>query len=271
MAAFNRMRGKPIHENLSTTFVDLSALVRHLKNLQFVGTVRLELASYEAEIFFTAAGRLQAREYDRLEGRFAQGERAFRRILDRAREPMGRINVFRSEPEETATQLRRAFVDDRILSQAREAAFGTAETIVLNVSEITGTSGLSAPAREDAALAMDLILTIKDPFDRAKMDFDTAFNAACRAVADRYPFLEPANGLFAFGVEFVAVSPRVSTVQLFEGISAALAHMVAQLRGDAKFGKLLIYTRHRLQQHLSARHSEYSRFGVIEKVDRILA
>ena len=271
VAAFNRMRGKPIHENLSTTFVDLSALVRHLKNLQFVGTIRLEFASYEAEIYFTAAGRLQAREYDRLEGRFAQGERAFRRILDRAREPMGRINVLRSEPEETAAQLRRAFVDDRIVSQAREAAFGTADTIVLNTAGITIGTGLRAPSREDAALAMDLILTIKDPFDRAKMDFDTAFNAACRAVAESYSFLDPGNGLFAFGVEFVAVSPRVSTAELFEGISAALAHMIARLRGDAKFGKLLLYTRHRLQQHLSARHSEYSKFGVVEKVDRILA
>ena len=205
------MRGKPIHENLSTTFVDLSALVRHLKNLQFVGTVRLELASYEAEIFFTAAGRLQAREYDRLEGRFAQGERAFRRILERAREPMGRIHVFRSEPEETATYLRRAFVDDRIVSQAREAAFGTADTIVLNIAGVTSSSGVRAPAREDAALAMDLILTIRDPFDRAKMDFDTAFNAACRAVAGRYSFLAPENGLFAFVEEFVAFSPRFST------------------------------------------------------------
>lgn len=266
------MRGKPIHENLSTTFVDLSALVRHLKNLQFVGTVRLELASYEAEIFFTVAGRLQAREYDRLAGRFAQGERAFKRILVRAREPMGRINVFRSEPEEAATYLRRAFVDGNIVSMAKEAAFGPAETIVSNFAAITGAKpARPARSREDAALAMELILTIKDPYDRAKMDFDTAFQAACRAVADRHSFLDPEGGLFAFGEEFIAVSPKVSTTELFDGIAAALSHMIARLRGDAKFCKLLIYTRHRLQQHFSARHSEYSRFGLVETVDRILA
>ena len=177
------MRGKPIHENLSTTFVDLSALVRHLRNLQFVGIVRLELASYEAEIYFTSAGRLQAREYDRLAGRFAQGQRAFRRILDRAREPMGRIHVIRSEPEETAALLRKAFVDDRIVLQAREAAFGTADTIVANIAAVTGKSGSPVPVREDAALAMELLLAMKDPFDRAKMDFDASFKTACRAVA----------------------------------------------------------------------------------------
>ena len=265
------MRGKPIHENLSTTFVDLSALVRHLKNLQFVGTVRLELASYEAEIFFTSAGRIQAREYDRLAGHFAQGERAFRRILDRAREPMGRIHVLRSEPEEAAANLRRAFVDERIVSNAREAAFGAADTIVLNVAGITGKAGPRMPVREDTALAMELILTVKDPFDRAKLDFDTAFHAACRAVAGRHSFLGPDNGLFAFGDEFIAVSPSVSTEDLFEGIVAAISQMIARLRGDAKFGKLLIYTRHRLQQHLSARHAEYSKLGIIDTVDRILA
>ena len=265
------MRGKPIHENLSTTFVDLSALVRHLRNLQFVGIVRLELASYEAEIYFTSAGRLQAREYDRLAGRFAQGQRAFRRILDRAREPMGRIHVIRSEPEETAALLRKAFVDDRIVSQAREAAFGTADTIVANIAAVTGKSGSPVPVREDAALAMELLLAMKDPFDRAKMDFDASFKTACRAVASRHTCLDPEEGLFAFGGEFVAVSPKVSTPELFDGLAAALSHMIARLRGDAKFGKLLIYTRHRLQQHLSEKHSEYSKFGLVETVDRILA
>lgn len=266
------MRGKPIHENLSTTFVDLLALVRHLKNLQFVGTVRLELASYEAEIFFTAAGRLQAREYDRLAGRFAQGDRAFKRILVRSREPMGRIHVLRAEPEETAACLRRAFVDGNIVSQAREAAFGPADTFVADLPAVTGIKPASpGQAREDAALAMELILTIKDPFDRAKMDFDKAFQMACRAVANRHSFLDPDNGRFGFGEEFIAVSPQVSTPELFDGIAAALSHMIARLRGDAKFCKLLIYTRHRLQQHFSARHSEYSRFGLVETVDRILA
>jgi len=266
------MRGKPIHENLSTTFVDLSALVRHLKNLQFVGIVRLEMASYEAEIFFTAAGRLQAREYDRLAGRYAQGERAFRRILGRAREPMGRIHVLRFEPEETAALLRKAFADDRIVSQAREAAFGPADTVVADIAGIiTAKTSSPVPGREDAALAVELILTMKDPFDRAKIDFDAAFQAACRAAADRHTFLDPDSGQFAFGGDFIAVSPRVATTELFDGITAALSHMIARLRGDAKFCKLLIYTRHRLQQHLSARHSEYSRFGLVETVDRILA
>jgi len=66
------------------------------------------------------------------------------------------------------------------------------------------------------------------------------------------------------------VRGNIRTTELFEGVTAALSHMIRQLRGDAKFAKMLIYTRHRLLQHLSARHDRYSRLGLLETVDRIL-
>jgi hypothetical protein len=260
------MRGNPIHQNLSTAFVDLTALVRHLRGLQFVGTVRLEFASYEAEIFFTPAGRIQAREYDRLAGRIAQGERAFRRILARAKEPMGRIHVLPATAKETAARMRKTFVDDRLVSLAREAAFGRADTLVAeDISTFTPKS--CAAANNDAAdLAAELILIFKDPFDRAKMDFRTAFDAARRSAAEEYTFLASAD----FDGERLRVGASVATAELFGGVTAALSNMVRRLRGDAKFAKLLIYTRHRLLQHLSARHDRYSRLGLLDTVDRIL-
>lgn len=262
------MRGNPIHENLSTAFVDLPALVRHLRGLQFVGTVRLEFASYEAEIFFTPAGRLQAREYDRLVGRIAQGERAFRRILERAGEPTGRIHVLPYGPKETVARMRKTFVDDRLVALAQDAAFGRADTLV--AEDISALSSKHSGAAQEVAgdLATELILIVKDPFDRAKMDFRTAFDAACRAASTRHKFLDSAD--FEFDGEKLKVSGRIPTTKLFEGVTAALSYMIARLRGDAKFGKLLIYTRHRLLQHLSARHDRYSRLGLLDTVDRIL-
>lgn len=260
------MRGNPIHQNLSTAFVDLTALVRHLRGLQFVGTVRLEFASYEAEIYFTAAGRIQAREYNRLAGRIAQGERAFRRILLRAKEPTGRIHVLPAGQSETVARMRRIFVDDRLVSTAREAAFGRADTLVAqDVSAFPSRS--PKPVRNDSVeLANELILIVKDPFDRAKMDFRTAFTAACRATADEYTFLASAD----LDGETLKIPGGVATAELFGGVTAALSHMVRRLRGDAKFAKLLVYTRHRLLQHLSTRHDRYSRLGLLDTVDRIL-
>ena len=264
--AGKHMRGKPIHENLSTAFVNFPALVRHLRGLQFVGTVRLEFASYEAEIFFTPAGRIQAREYDRLAGRIAQGERAFRRVLDRAKDPTGRVHVLPAGPKETAARMRKTFVDDRLVSLAREAAFGRADTPVAeDISAFMPRS--SGTANNDAAdLATELILIVKDPFDRAKMDFPAAFAAACRAAADEFPYLASAE----FDGGRLKTGASVPTAELFGGVTAALAHMIRRLRADAKFGKLLIYTRHRLLQHLSAQHERYSRLGLLDTVDRIL-
>ena len=232
--------------------------------MQFIGSVRVELSSWEGEIVFTAGNRLQAREYDRLVGRIAQGEKALKRIIERSREPMGRINVVRAEPKETAAHLRKAFVDERITSKAREVAFGRGDTAVDDLSRITR-KPVKAPDRETVALAGELISTVKEPFDRAKMDFETAFNAACSAMYGDRPWLVSIRD------GEMKVAGEVRTGELFDAVAASLSHIINNLRGDARFGKLLIYTRHRLQQHFSARHADYSRLGLVETVDRILA
>lgn len=264
------MRGKPIHENLSTSFVDLARLVRHLGGMQFVGTLRVEFASYEAEIILTPTRKIQAREYDRLAGRISQGERAFQRILQRSREPLGKITVTRAEAAEMTAYVRKAFVDDRIIAAAKAFASTPGDT--------AGKAAVPAAIRDEstidkqaAALAAELISTVKDPFDRAKMDFGAAFLAARRAAAERFDFLEPKKDLFAYADGRIAARGGVSTEQLFEGVAAALAHILAHLRGQAKFQKLLVYIRHRLQQHFSSRHKEYSKLGLVGTVDRILA
>lgn len=102
------MKNRPIHENLDTSFVNLSALVRYLRRRQFVGNVRVELSGYEADIVLTAGNQMRVREHDRIAGRIAEGEEALQRLLIRAREPGGIINVYQTAAEdetekETAT------------------------------------------------------------------------------------------------------------------------------------------------------------------------
>lgn len=262
------MQGNPIHENLSTSFVNFPALLRHLRSLQFVGTVRIELSSWEGEVVFTAANRMQAREYDRLAGRISQGEPALKRIIERSREPMGRINVLRAGADETAAHLRKAFVDDRIVTQARDHAFGPADTMV---SDRALTGKASAGVSAAVALAAELILTVKEPFDRARMDFEAAFAAAGSALANDFPFLAPAKGILTFRGDSLQVTAKIPTDELFTAVVAVLSRIIAKMRGDVRFGKLLIYTRHRLQQHFSTRHEDYSRLGLVDTVDRIFA
>lgn len=93
------MKNRPIHENLDTSFVNLSALLRYLRRRQFDGSIRVELSGYEADIVLTGNNQITVREYDQIAGRIAEGEEALQRILIRAREPGGIIHVYQNMPE----------------------------------------------------------------------------------------------------------------------------------------------------------------------------
>jgi hypothetical protein len=102
------MKNRPIHENLDTAFVNLSALVRYLRRRQFDGSIRVELSGYEADITLTADNQIKVREYDQIAGRIAEGEEALQRILIRAREPGGIVHVYQNMPAEAAKPERQA-------------------------------------------------------------------------------------------------------------------------------------------------------------------
>jgi hypothetical protein len=84
---------------LDTSFVNLSALVKFLRRRQFVGTVSIQLNGYQAEILIKEDRQLRVREHDQISGRISDGEEAFQRLLIRAREPGGTINVFQYQKE----------------------------------------------------------------------------------------------------------------------------------------------------------------------------
>ena len=98
------MKNRPIHENLDTSFVNLSALIKYLRRRQFAGQIRIELSGYEADIYLTAENQLKVREYDHIAGRIADGEEALQRILIRSREPGGIINVYQTVSETQAVE-----------------------------------------------------------------------------------------------------------------------------------------------------------------------
>ncbi|HQU81732.1 MAG TPA: hypothetical protein PKY59_01320 [Pyrinomonadaceae bacterium] len=98
------MKNRPLHENLDTSFVNLSALLRYLRRRQFIGNIRVELSGYEADIVLNKENQLNVREYDRIAGRIAEGEEALQRLLIRAREPGGIIHVFQQVAENEAVE-----------------------------------------------------------------------------------------------------------------------------------------------------------------------
>ena len=88
------MNKRPLYENLDTSFVNLSALVKYLRHREFVGSIRVELNNYEADIVLYEQNKIGVREHDRISGRISEGEEAFQRLLIRAREAGGTIHVY---------------------------------------------------------------------------------------------------------------------------------------------------------------------------------
>ena len=90
-------RGRVVHQNLDTAYVNLAALVRHLQQRDFVGRVHVELDEYDADIFLAAREWPRVRERDHVTGRVAEGDSALQRVLVRASQPGGLIGVFAGE------------------------------------------------------------------------------------------------------------------------------------------------------------------------------
>jgi len=88
------MGTKAIHQNLDTSFVNVSALIKYLRRRQFVGVVKIQLNGYRADIELTKGNALKVKEHDQISGRIAEGEEALQRIFIRAREAGGTVNVF---------------------------------------------------------------------------------------------------------------------------------------------------------------------------------
>ncbi|CAN5696726.1 hypothetical protein BH20ACI4_BH20ACI4_11590 [soil metagenome] len=100
------MNFRPVHQNLDTSFVNLSALIKYLRRRQFAGIVRVRLNNYEAEIHITDENQMNVREQDHLSGRVSEGEEALQRILIRSREPGGTVNVFQKVNGKFAEEVR---------------------------------------------------------------------------------------------------------------------------------------------------------------------
>ncbi len=100
----------PLHQNLDTSFVNVSALVKYLRRRQFVGCIKIQLNGYKAEIQLGRENQLKVIERDEISGRVSEGKEAFQRLLIRAREPGGSVNVFQEKenkkpsPEPTKTK-----------------------------------------------------------------------------------------------------------------------------------------------------------------------
>ncbi len=280
----------PIHENLNTSFIDLSAMVEHLRGLQFVGSIHLEMSSYDADIMFTDSGQILSREYDHIAGRISYGEHALQSILERAAEPCGRINVYQREAETKNCFNTDVYLDAGISRRARQSLFGLSDKWASRyypLIDLTGDDdddGIDLPRvpfalrsassefdkpsddwRELLQLTGELLRTVEIALLRLNFDFAAAFENACAFASAELHFIDPETG-FQYSNGEITVGEIVSTQAFVSGTMTALSHVLTRLREESEIGNLLHSTLHSVRLFINIERDRFEKFGITTKL-----
>ena len=269
-------------------------MVEHLRGLQFVGSIHLEMSSYDADIMFTESRQILSREYDHIAGRISYGEHALQSILERAKEPCGRINVYQSEAETRICFNTDIYLDANISRRAKQSLFGLSDKWASRyypLIDLTGDSdeeeldlprlpfALRSASNEFDRLADDwpellqitgeLLRTIEIALLRLNFDFAAAFENACAFASTEMSFIDPDTG-FGYRNGVVTVGEIVSTQAFISGTMAALSHVFTRLRDESEVGNLLHSTLHSVRLYINRDHEKYEKFGILTKLPAFL-
>ncbi len=264
------MKKQPIHQNLNTTFVNVGALVRYLRGLSFVGSIRIELASYEAEIVFTESKTIRAREYDHIAGRISHGENALQRILIRAKEPHGRIHVYKATEGNAGRDDGSVFVDKAIMSGARQLAASRGGVVIAGNREIVLSGREGENALVLAALS-ELLREIDASLAEGRLSFAAAFRVACDEIASEFPFLQESRHALVYRKGEIALNTEADSAIVASAVFAALQPIFRRLRGELKYRELLKILSDRLLELVTERRREFVRLGLIDHIEGLLA
>lgn len=299
------MSNRPIHENLDTSFVNLSALLRYLRRRQFVGKINVELSGYEAEILLTDENELKVQEHDRIAGRIAEGEEALQRLLIRAREPGGIVNVYQASEKVESEEI----IEDKEVFSAPEisepksfvaktnpvkfqtpskAEVSAKPQIEVNIDKKTAvklpdfpfklSNRVEAKARRINLspqhwqtlldLTGELLGKIDETLDSAKLDFKSAFDKACVEIADDYPFL-CAENQFTYQNGKVSMTEQTAATIFVGGIFEALRRILEKLESFPKYSLTHQKCLENLEELKERRRRFYDKFSITQQIERI--
>ncbi|HUR97501.1 MAG TPA: hypothetical protein VMZ26_05465 [Pyrinomonadaceae bacterium] len=264
------MKKEPIHRNLNTSFVNVSALVSYLRGLQFVGSIRLELSSYEADIIFTGSNKIIAREYDHIVGRISHGEQALERILIRSKEPHGRIHVYKSADGPAGHYNGSVFVDKIIVSGARSMAASDGGALARDGRRTV----LPGRSESENALVLgalsDLLRIIDESLAKRNLSFGGAFRNACKTIAADFPFMTHSEEAIVYRNGKIRLTSNADSSSVAAAVFAALEPIFSRLRSDDKYAELLHPLVNKLRECAAARKPEYVSLGLMSRLETLL-
>jgi len=193
-------------ETLNTSYVNLAALIRYLREQDFRGNVRVKLDQYEASVLLFGSQTPHAWEIDHATGRVDDGEAAMQRLLVRSREPDGLISVEEFLEEESSYDH-------------------------FTITEMVKNRPSDFPAELDALafLSTEIIAVIERAVQSTGISFADQFHIARVEIGDDYPFLDPSGGGFEYEKSKVTLLAKTAPSTYVQAISEALKRVVNQV------------------------------------------
>ena len=202
-------------DSLSTSFVNLAALIRHLRSQEFVGSIHVELPHYEAEVVLSGQGTQTVSEIDPVTRRAAQSEGAMERLLVHAREGGGTITVYEAKPAPG--------IHDEVQAGTDSPARGDQ----LPVETVSVTEAIDWDDLLDAAGAV--VGAVERAVQSMGQEFDTNFRAARIELGDDYPFLDPTGNGLNYRNRVIALGPKPRSSTFVTGLTECLRRIVNKL------------------------------------------
>src|SRR5205085_11779760 len=106
-------KGRPVHENLNTSYVNVGALLADLQVNGFTGYVPVAMGSYEAYVFVDVGTIIGAIEQKEAASR--SGSEAINGLLLRSEKPGGMVSIY-NHPSAT-TQAIAGIIDSQVVHQ----------------------------------------------------------------------------------------------------------------------------------------------------------
>jgi hypothetical protein len=209
-------------EHLNTSYVNLAALLKYLREQNFSGSIHVALDQYEAEIFLKGSGSAAAFEIDRDSGVPTHSEGAMERALVHAREPGGTLTVYEGKTQPGST-------NGRAAEPAKPALADQIPIASALPTEQVDWDGLFR-------VSGDLIAAVERAVKSVGADFGTNFRTACIAAGDDYPFMDPTASNFNYANGTVGLDERPGAGVYVTGLSECLRRTVNKLAID-KEGK----------------------------------
>ncbi|HEX8633909.1 MAG TPA: hypothetical protein VF703_07130 [Pyrinomonadaceae bacterium] len=246
-------KGRALHENLDTAYVNLAALLRYLQQRDFTGRVHVELDEYDGDIYLTAREAVSASERDHVTGREDVGQSALQRILVRASEPGGRVSVY--EGGETREVVSARGAAGEAGGEAAAATRTQEEIDRRNVLQLSG-EVIAAVERGVAAASNE--------------NFAAHFQAARREIADDYPFLVALGNCVEYEEGEARLRRGTDAGKFVAGTSESLRRVVERV---AATGERARGVRREVARELAAlaerRPRALTRFGFTSQLERI--